>query len=464
MRHAAEVHFTRVTDGVRVTCANVLIGFLLAAVAAGCASNGRSTAAGANSRAASGGAAAALSPEFASTTTAAPVSSTADSSTADSSTADSSSAVAAVNDQTDGTSTVETGFGTGAPTSGPLAGVAPPPTTSASPSLAAWSPPLHAIALPAPDGPSSVGIAASGFPDTVVFYPALAGTGRGRHRYVDPAWAQAAGLDPASMDRVTSAAQIDATPAPTQTPRPVVLLSPGWRSVVAFSTSLAEDLASHGYVVLATQTDVRAEWSHPASTSTDRSKRSSTLTSLLDFLQGPSLAKLVGPIDLRRIAVGGHSYAASIAFDASLSDPRIGAMFDLDGNARDEANRRPPTKPTLVLVTVNNGAVADPLLGTLAARSTRIVAAGVLDALHLDVTDAASIPSLLGTSVFSTLVGTVGQTGTIDTSTIVVRYLDAVFGAHPHHPSSGELVHGLQSATADPFGSQRPATSPTDPP
>ncbi len=450
MGHAADVHFTRVTDGLRAMGVIVLTGFLLAAVTAGCASNGRFTAAAADS-----GAAAALGPEFAATTTAAPVSFTAVSSTA----------VATVTDQTDGTSTEETEFGTGAPTSRPIAGMAPSPTTSASPSLAAWSPPLHAIALPAPDGPSAVGIAASGFPDTVVFYPALAATGRGRHRYVDPAWAQAAGLDPALMERVTSAAQIDATPAPTETPRPVVLLSPGWRSVVAFSTSLAEDLASHGYVVLATQTDVRAEWSHPASTSTDRSKRSSTLTRLLDFLQSPSLAKLVGSIDLRRIAVGGHSYAASIAFDASLSDPRIEAMFDLDGSARDEANRRPPTKPTLVLVTVNNGAVADPLLGTLAARSTRIVAAGILDALHFDVTDAASIPSLLGTSVFSTLVGTVGSTGTTVTSTIVIRFLDAVFGTRPHHPSSGELVDGLQSATADPFGSQRPATSPsTDPP
>lgn len=439
-----DVHSKSVTDAVRARGPMLLAGAVLAALASGCAAHGVSTAGAAN----------AVTSESAVSSSAAPIVSV----------SISSAGVATVADQTDGTSTVETEFGTGATTSEPLAGMAPPPTTTASPSLATWSP-LHAVALPAPDGPSAVGIAASGFADTVVFYPALAATGRGRHRYVDPAWAQAAGLDPALMDRVTSAAQIDATPAPTETPRPVVLLSPGWRSVVAFSTSLAEDLASHGYVVLATQTDVRAEWSHPASTSTDRSKRSSTLTRLLDFLQGPSLAQRVGPIDLRRIAVGGHSYAASIAFDASLSDPRIGAMFDLDGNARDEANRRPPTKPTLVLVTVNNGAVADPLLGTLAARSTQIVTAGVLDALHLDVTDAASIPLLLGTSVFSTLVGAVGTTGTTDTSTIVVRFLDAVFGAHPHHPSSGELVHGLQSATADPFGSQRPATSPsTGPP
>ena len=95
-----------------------------------------------------------------------------------------------------------------------------------------------------------MGVAASGFPYTVVYYPAVAGTGHGHHRYVEPAWATVAGLDPSQMDRVVSAAQIDATPAPTIAPRPVVLLTPGCGSVVAFSTSLAEDLASHGYVVL----------------------------------------------------------------------------------------------------------------------------------------------------------------------------------------------------------------------
>ena len=246
-------------------------------------------------------------------------------------------------------------------------------------SLPAWSPPTDALALPAPNGPAGVGVASSGFPDTVVFYPAVAGTGHGHHRYVEPGWATAAGLDPAQMDRVVSAAEIDATPAATDKPRPVVLLTPGWRSVVAFSTSLAEDLASRGYVVLASQTDVVAEWSHPSSTAEDRKKRVALLAGVLDFLQGPSLPALVGPIDLHRIAVGGHSYAATIAFDAALTDRRIAAMFDLDGSTRGAGSRTPPTRPSLVLVTINGATVSDPLLGGLTARSPQIVAVGVLD-------------------------------------------------------------------------------------
>jgi dienelactone hydrolase len=336
----------------------------------------------------------------------------------------------------------------------------PPPVTSvpAPASLPVWPPPVDALVLPAPDGPAAVGIAAADSPGTVVFYPALPGTGRGRHRYVDPALALAAGLDPAQMDRVVSTAQIDATPAPSDAPRPVVLLMPGWRSIVALSTALAEDLASHGYVVLATQTDVVAEWSHPRSTQEDRDKRFALLDRVLDFLQDPSLPALVGPIDLGRIAVGGHSYAGSIAFDASLTDQRIAVMFDLDGSARGAADRSPPTRPSLVVVTVNDGAVSDPQLGDLASRSQHIVAVGVLNALHLDVTDAASIPSLLGTSVFSTLLGAVGSTGTTDASTIVWRFLDATLGVTPRQPSSGELVQGLPSATADPFGSAAPGS------
>jgi hypothetical protein len=327
------------------------------------------------------------------------------------------------------------------------------------PSLPVWSPPAHAIALPAPRGPAAVGIAASGFADTVVFYPAVAGTGRGRHRYVEPAWATAAGLNPADMDRVVSASQIDGTPAPTDQPRAVVVLTPGWRSVVAFSTSLAEDLASQGYVVLASQTDVGAEWSHPKSTVEDRTKRLNLMTGLLDFLQGPALPALVGPIDLHRIAAGGHSYAATIAFDASLADRRIAVILSLDGSVRGEATQRPTPKQTsLVLVTIDGGVVSDPLLGGFAARSPHMVSVGVLNALHLDVTDAASIPTLLGTSVFSTLVGAIGSAGTTDTSAIVARFLDATLGATPRQPSPAELVTALPSVTPDPFGSQTPVS------
>ena len=344
------------------------------------------------------------------------------------------------------------------PATTPATPTSPSTTAPAPTSLPVWPTPANAIALPAPSGTAAVGVAASGFPDTIVFYPAVAGTGRGHQRYVDPVWATAAGLDPTQMDRVVSAAQVDATPAPTDRPRPIVLLTPGWRSIVAFSTSLAEDLASHGYVVLATQTDIAAEWSHPKSTTEDRNKRFALLTQVLDFAETPSLPAVVGPVDVHRIAVGGHSYAGTIALDAGITDRRISVMIDIDGSARGSTVRSPQPRPSLVLVTVDDGVPSDPTLGPLAARSPHIVPVGVLDALHLDVTDAAAIPSVLGTSVFSTLLGPVGTTGTTDASTIIRRFLDATLGANERQPTSDELVQGLPSVTADPFGSAEVAT------
>ena len=331
------------------------------------------------------------------------------------------------------------------------------PTATAQPtSLPVWSPPANAVPLPTPDGAAAVGVAASGLPDTVVYYPAVAGTGRGHYRYLVPELAVAAGLDPAQTDRVLSTAQIDATPTPVAAPRPVMLLTPGWRSVVALSTALAEDLASHGYIVLATQTDVVAEWRNPSTTPEERRARLDIIQRQLDLLRGPALAALVGPIDVHRVAVGGHSYAGTIAFDAMPGSDRITAVVDLDGSARGEAVRAPVARPTLTLVTVDQGKTSDPTLGQFAARSPEMVTVGELDALHMDITDAATFPTLMGTSVFSTLIGTVGPSGTTDASTIVVRYLDAVLGTPPRQPTARELVHGLHSATADPFGAQQP--------
>ena len=341
---------------------------------------------------------------------------------------------------------------------------ASPTGTSTTEFVTPSSLPLDTLVLPIPDGAAAVGVTNSGFPDTEVFYPALAGSGHGPHVYIRAMWATAASLDPAQLNRVRSYAQLDATPEPTTTARPVVVLMPGWRSLIAFSTSLAEELASHGYVVLAMQSDVATETSHPNSTPEDRASRAAALRRLLAFMRGPSLHTLVGPIDLRRVAVGGHSYAGSIAFDANLTDRRIAAVFDLDGSMRSVATRPSPTVPALVVVTVSDAVSSDPLLGPFVARSPNIVALGVLNALHMDLTDATVLPGILGTSVFAPLVGTIGAVGITDTSTIVLRFLDVALGANAHTPSSDELARGLPSVTNEPFPPIPPATQPTTQP
>ena len=330
-----------------------------------------------------------------------------------------------------------------------------PTTRPTTPSLQVWATPANPLELPHPTGPDAVGVAASGFPDTVVYYPAVAATGRGHRRYVDPRWASLAGLDPSQMDRVVPAAQVDGTAVYGTAPRPVVILNPGWRSIMAFSTSLAEDLASHGYVVLASQTDISTESGHAQTTVQDRATRVALLRHLLDFATGPLLPAIVGPVDVHRIAAGGHSYAGAIALDVGLIDARIAAVIDIDGGARAPAGRSAPRQTTLVIVTMDGGVVSDPTLATLVGRSPRIVSVGVDDALHMDVTDGGSIPSVLGTSVFSTLLGKAGRTGTTDANSIVLRFLGAAIGRTPRQPTSAELVRGLPSTNDDPFAGVR---------
>jgi hypothetical protein len=110
-----------------------------------------------------------------------------------------------------------------------------------------------------------------------------------------------------------------------------------------------------------------------------------------------------------------------------------------------------PRQTTLVIVTRNAGVLSEPTLASLVRRSPRTVAVGVEGALHMDVTDAGAIASVLGTSVFSTLTGPLGRTGTTDATTIVRRFLDAAIGRTPRQPTIAELVRALPSTIADPF-------------
>src|SRR5579875_1423693 len=88
-----------------------------------------------------------------------------------------------------------------------------------------------------------------------LWYPA-ASPGRERARYMTPA---ESGLQltsrgitgglPGVLSTIQTSATVDATPAGLQRALPLVVLSPGFTNSRSALTSLAEDLASHGYVV-----------------------------------------------------------------------------------------------------------------------------------------------------------------------------------------------------------------------
>src|ERR1700722_1013716 len=126
--------------------------------------------------------------------------------------------------------------------------------------------------LPEPTGPYPAGTASVWLTDTYrpdprfsevnarelmvsLWYPATPSDGH-RARYMTPAESELqltsrgiTGVPPDALSMVRTNAVTDATPAGRQRSPPLVVLSPGFTNSRSTLTALAEDLASHGYVV-----------------------------------------------------------------------------------------------------------------------------------------------------------------------------------------------------------------------
>ena len=130
----------------------------------------------------------------------------------------------------------------------------------------------HTPYLPEPTGPRPVGTTSLHLNDTSrpdpwaagvsarelmvsLWYPATPSDGR-RARYMTPAESELqltsrgiTGVPPDALSTGRTNAVSDATPAGRQRALPLVVLSPGFTNSRSTLTALAEDLASHGYVV-----------------------------------------------------------------------------------------------------------------------------------------------------------------------------------------------------------------------
>ena len=254
-------------------------------------------------------------------------------------------------------------------------------TLSAAPALADTVP-----YLPAPTGDRPVGTTTLHLEDTSrpdpwvpsthrelmvsLYYPAV--TRRGpRARYVTPTEsalmldrAGLTDLPPDLLSGIRANAVTDAPPAAGRRHRtPLVVLSPGFVNGRATLTTLAEDLASRGYVVaVVDHTHENIATTFPDGRVTtcvacevDDSPgfweklgagRAADVSFVLDQLTGPLRhrrgANLVDPA---RIAMAGHSAGGASAIQAMLADDRIRAGVDLDGSTHipipDEGLSRP---------------------------------------------------------------------------------------------------------------------------
>jgi dienelactone hydrolase len=242
-------------------------------------------------------------------------------------------------------------------------------TLSASPAAADTTP-----YLPRPTGPQPVGVTALSLTDTSrpdpwvpsvpyrelmvsVFYPAASAHGP-KKQYMTPreselnlAREDIPGLPPDVFSTVRTHAVADARPVAARPHSlPLVVLSPGWTQPRATLTTWAEDLASHGYVVVA----IDHTYENRATTFPDghvtecaacevddrpgfweefARVRTADTSFVLDELTGPH-PKWRGSalVDPARLGMAGHSAGGAAATRAMLADPRIRAGADVDGS------------------------------------------------------------------------------------------------------------------------------------
>ena len=227
--------------------------------------------------------------------------------------------------------------------------------------------------LPEPTGPYPAGTASVWLTDTSrpdpwvsgvnarelmvsLWYPAVSSSGP-RARYMTPAESELqlasrgiTGVPRDTLSMVETNAVSDARPDGHQRSLPLVVLSPGFTSSRSTLTALAEDLASHGYVVAGIdhtyESHATAFPDGRVTTCLAREARGRGSGSQEKVAAGRAadvcfvLGELTGPhptwpgaalIDPSRMAMAGHSAGGAATIAAMLADSRIRAGIDMDG-------------------------------------------------------------------------------------------------------------------------------------
>ncbi|MEE1750971.1 alpha/beta hydrolase family protein [Streptomyces sp. SP18CS02] len=233
------------------------------------------------------------------------------------------------------------------------------------------------VLLPRPGGPSPVGRSTLHLVDRSrqdlwmperprelmvdLYYPARA-AGRPPARYADPREArllvEGAGGQAAAVAKLSATRSHSVDGARPQRGRhPLVLLSPGFGIPRRTLTTLAEDLAAHGYVVAAVDhayetsgtvfpggrvlTCVACEQAQtPEHMRKATVNRAQDLSFVVDRLTGPRPAwPYAWLIDRERIGAAGHSLGGAAAASVMARDDRVLAGVNMDGSFGDPVPR-----------------------------------------------------------------------------------------------------------------------------
>lgn len=268
-----------------------------------------------------------------------------------------------------------------------------------------WLDHTRATSLPTPSGPFAVGRTTMVWRDTTgldamaprpgverelfvwIWYPADTQPSSAKvDDYLPPAWRKAIDdeLSPVlrlfvtrDLSKVHAYSYRDAAVSSAQKPYPVVLLRAGAAAQITQYTCLAEDLASHGYVVVgfdapyrtfttvfpdgrvisrAAQNNVElAGGVRQVKLATKLSQAwSSDMSYALDQLEelnasDPS-GRFNGRLDLQRVGVLGHSLGGATALEFCHDDLRCKAGIDLDGLPLGDIAQEGVTQPFMFLL------------------------------------------------------------------------------------------------------------------
>jgi dienelactone hydrolase len=219
-----------------------------------------------------------------------------------------------------------------------------------------------------------------------VWYPAEQGTGTSARYFPDIATVSKALIQSGEVEwwevvglrLIRSKSNLDAEPVKDQSPFPVVLFSPGNGTNIEFYSSLAIEIASHGYIVVGINHphDVAAvelsngniapydkvQWSldakaHQAYTAERIKVRTADMLFVLDqleILNSNVTSPFSGLLDLNFLAAAGHSLGGITASEACKADARFKACLNFDGLQRGgpfsmDESAIPPEQPFLFL-------------------------------------------------------------------------------------------------------------------
>lgn len=232
-----------------------------------------------------------------------------------------------------------------------------------------WIAHSRAVTLPAPAGPYAVGRTTYDWTDTArpdpftlgtsrellvwVWYPAAPAPGAAPAPYMSPAWAKLRASGVGALfyqraDRVSVHAVAAAPLAPAQDRYPVLILEPGLGRNPIDYTTIAEDLASRGYIVAGIfptdSTDVLFPNGRVVR-SVNAARDGAAFDQLvsvwagdvrfvldrLTALNSTTGDRFAGHLDLDRLGVFGHSFGGATAAEFCRIDTRCKAGADLDG-------------------------------------------------------------------------------------------------------------------------------------